>query len=63
MTRMMTSGLIAAAIGAAVTVGLSFVMTPPWDLSRILICVAVASFIGSAIGYQAGFNQGRAKAE
>jgi hypothetical protein len=59
MARMMTSGLIAAAIGAAVTVALSFVMAPPWELSRTLTCVCIASFIGSAVGYRAGYSQGQ----
>ena len=63
MTRMITSGLIAAAIGTAVTIVLSMVMSPPWDLSRVLICVAVASFIGAAVGYQAGFTQGGGKGD
>jgi hypothetical protein len=61
--KMITSGLISAAIGAAVTFGLSLAMTPPWELSRTLICVAVASFIGGAAAFQAGYSQGRAKSE
>ena len=60
-SRMMTSGLIACAVGVAATVGLSFVMAPPWELSRVIVCVAIASFIGAAVGFRAGQDLGQRK--
>jgi hypothetical protein len=60
---MVTSGLIAAAIGVAVTVGLSLVMPPPWELSRAIVCVAIAGFMGAAVGFSAGHAAGRREEE
>ena len=51
---LLTSGLVAAVIGVVATLGLSFVMPPPWDLSRAMICVAIASFAGGAAGFSVG---------
>jgi hypothetical protein len=50
----LTSGIIAAVIGVVATFVLSFLMPPPWDLSRAMICVAVASFAGGAAGFFVG---------
>jgi hypothetical protein len=51
---LLTSGVIAAVIGIGATFGLSLVMPPPWDLSRAMICVAIASFAGGATGFAFG---------
>jgi hypothetical protein len=53
-----TSGAIALVIGVVATVGLSFIMAPPWGLSQAIVCVAIASFMGAAVGYWTGFTSG-----
>jgi hypothetical protein len=55
----LTSGLISAVVGVIATLGLSFVMPPPWDLGRAMICVAIASFAGSVLGFQMGRTLGK----
>jgi hypothetical protein len=53
---MVVSGLIATAVALVVTFILSFLMPFPWDLSRTMLCVAVASFSGSAVSFQRGYS-------
>jgi TRAP-type C4-dicarboxylate transport system permease small subunit len=59
MQGMVVSGLIAAAIGLAVTFVLSFVLPFPWSLGQTILCVAIASFSGSAVSFQRGHALGR----
>jgi hypothetical protein len=52
----LTSGLVAATFGVVVTLGLSQMMPFPWDLSRTLVCVGIASFSGAAVGFLGGLR-------
>ena len=56
---MVVSGLIAATIGVIVTFVLSFVIPFPWNLGQTMLCVAIASFSGSAVSFQRGHALGR----
>jgi hypothetical protein len=56
---MVVSGLIAAAIGLAVTFVLSFVIPFPWNLGQAMLSVAIATFAGSAVSFQRGHALGR----
>jgi hypothetical protein len=56
---MLVSGVIAAVVGVVATLVLSMLMPPPWDLSRALICVAIASFSGGVAGFRSGLALGR----
>jgi hypothetical protein len=56
---MAVSGLIAAAVGLAVTFVLSFVLPFPWNLWQTMLCVAIAAFSGSAVSFQRGVALGR----
>ena len=58
---MVTSGLIASTIGGVMTVVLSLVMPYPWDLSRTIVCVVIASFVSAAVGFQKGLAIGRSE--
>jgi hypothetical protein len=53
------SGLISTAIALLVIFVLGQLMPFPWDMSRTLLCVAIASFSGSAVSFVRGFGQGR----
>ena len=54
----LTSGIIAAVIGAAVVLLLSLALPFPWDLWQTVISVAVASFFGAAASYIQGVRAG-----
>jgi hypothetical protein len=56
---MIVSGLISTAIALLVIFVLGQLMPFPWDMSRTLLCVAIASFSGSAVSFVRGFGQGR----
>ena len=51
---MVVSGLIAAAIALVVTFLLSLVIPLPWSLGQTMLCVAIASFSGSAVSFKRG---------
>ena len=51
---MVVSGLFAAAIALVVTFLLSLVIPLPWSLGQTMLCVAIASFSGSAVSFKRG---------
>jgi len=60
-TGMITGGLIAAVVGVTITLLLSLLIPFPWDGQRTLVCVAIASFMGSAVSFLRGYQVGRSR--
>jgi len=56
---MVTSGLIAAAIGVVVILALSFVLPFPWSLGQTVVATALAAFFGAAVSFNRGFKAPR----